>query len=64
MCLQVARRVAEKAWYPPTQHYLGADAGLLVLKSIWGKHRAYEIRMLLPKVSTSQAVLPARGEQR
>lgn len=49
---------------PPTQHYLGADAGLLVLKGIWGKHRAYEIRMLLPKVSTNQAVLPARGEQR
>lgn len=49
---------------PPPQHYLEADATLLVLKGIWGKHRAYEIRMLLPKVSTSQAVLPARGEQR
>lgn len=39
--------------FPPPQHYLGADATLLVLKGIWAKHRAYEIRMLLPKVSTS-----------
>lgn len=60
-------RAAEKAWCSPQptppQHYLGADATLLVLKGIWGEHRAYEIRMLLPKVSTSQAVLPARGER-
>lgn len=50
-------RMVEKAWcsppFPPLQHYLGADATLLVLKGIWGKYRAYEIRMLLPKVSTS-----------
>ena len=49
--------MVEKAWcsppFPPLQHYLGADATLLVLKGIWGKYRAYEIRMLLPKVSTS-----------
>ena len=63
MCLQVIGG-QQRSPGVPHQHYLGADAALLVLKGIWGKHRAYEIRMLLPKVSTSQAVLPARGEQR
>ena len=63
MCLQVMEGQQRRPGVPH-QHYLGADAALSVLKGIWGKHRAYEIRMLLPKMSTRQAVLPARGEQR